>query len=202
MIDFSYPTSNSSTSPSAKAEHIKNGGSMTNDFPDVDYTLRLLGNTNLPELKPKTGPSDLEEIINDSTEAGATIMVLGDSGEITHRTNKFYLTGFNYSFKEKAQVTETLNAPVLSFFDDSVKIYNFQGSVVDYASQDAFFPGKYYHASSLTKLYNDVIRGTKLVQNKRIAIMRIANHLIYGYPLNFQLQHNASRDKLASFSMA
>ena len=181
---------------------VATGVSITGDFPSHNMTISLLDQITLPELSPKVQPNDLDEIINSSTEAGATLLVQNIDGKITHRTNKFYLTGFSFAFREKAQLTETLQAPVLSFFGDTIKVYNFRGDAVDYASQDVNAPGKYYYGSSLIKMYNEVLRGTHLVKTGSLAIMKIANHLVFGYPINFQIQQDGNRDKMSSFAMS
>ena len=46
------------------------------------------------------------------------------------------------------------------------------------------------------------MRGTRLVENGNIAILKILNHTVYGYPLNLQVQYQAQLDKMANFTMS
>ena len=57
-------------------------------------------------------------------------------------------------------------------------------------------------ASAFNIFYNESCRASKLFQNKQIALIRVFNHWIWGYPINFQLAYNANEDKVASFGMS
>ena len=46
------------------------------------------------------------------------------------------------------------------------------------------------------------MRGTRLVEHGNIAILKILNHTVYGYPLNLQVQYQAQLDKMANFTMS
>lgn len=151
-------------------------------------------------LSAKEEPTDLAEKIN-GTEAGATIIVQNvESGNIKAQTNKFFLSGFSVASQERAQILETFGASALSFFGEKAKIYNLQGTAVDYAGQTN--PSQYYHQSSIIKMYNEMMRGTKLVENDNIAVLSVHNHTIYGYPLNMSVTYNSSFQKTATFSMS
>jgi hypothetical protein len=178
-------------------------GSVNNLIsPFLNVGNQLLG-TLLPDLGvEKTSPNNLAEEIENMTDVGAVLMVYSkDPGEVTHRSNKFFLHSLNFTYKEKAQLNETFDSPAISFFGDSIRIYNFAGTAIDYASESGR-AWEHFHQSSLIKMYDDILRGTKLVQNNSIAIMKIMNHTIWGYPLNFRGGYNAAQDKVASFSMS
>lgn len=149
---------------------------------------------------PKALAASLE---SRSSKQGATIIVVDkdNRSEISHITNKFFLSSLNYQYKEKAQLVETFGTSSVSFFDDSVKVYRMSGQAVDYPS-DTNTPHESMHQSSLIQLYNKHMRGTELVKNNQIAVLKVMNHLIYGYPLNMSSTYNASQDKIANFSMS
>jgi len=167
----------------------------TNGFPDEPLLDLLLTNQML--FSEKSAPTDLKEQINAQTEAGAQLFVQNNTGDIIAQTNKFFLGAFSFSMKERTQLLETFNASSIAFFGENARIYNFAGTAVDYAGSRA----PRYYQSSLIKMYNDMLRGTLLVERKQVAIMMIANHTIYGYPLTFGSTYDASRDKVASFTM-
>ena len=167
----------------------------------MEPALFLLTAEGIPESKE--GPSDLAEIINAETEAGARLFVQNTrTNEMKAQTSKFYLTSVQMSYSEKTQLLETFGASVVSFFGEKARVYNFAGTALDYASSDPNNRGKYFHQSSLIKLYNSQLRGSLLVERGDIAILKIANHTISGYPLNFQVQYSAQMDKMANFAMS
>lgn len=155
-----------------------------------------------PISQEKSAPDALAEYINHSSvPAGATIMILDDESgnKINYITNKFFLSSFRMSFSEKAQLTETFGSANVSFFNDTIKVYNFGGRAIDYPSNgdDA---AESMQQSSLTRLYNKHLRGTQLVKNDNIALVKVFNHMVYGYPLNFNVTYTAQMDKISSFS--
>lgn len=122
-----------------------------------------------------------------------------DKSEIRYINNKFFLGSFRMSFQEKAQVTETFGSANISFFNDTVKVYNFAGQAVDYPSTGDK-PESSMNQSSLTQMYNKHLRGTQLVKSKSIMLLKVFNHMVYGYPLSFDTSYSSSQDKLASFA--
>lgn len=157
-----------------------------------------------PSQKPS--PDSLAEYLNSSENAtGATIVITdkGSAGNIYQITNKFYLTGLQMSFKEKAQLLETFDSSFVSFFGDGVKVYNFQGQNVDYPSEGIeAAAARSMQQSSLMKLYKDHLRGSVLASKNQIASLRVLNHTIYGYPLNLNTSYSSSADKMATFAMS
>jgi hypothetical protein len=49
-------------------------------------------------------------------------------------------------------------------------------------------------------MYDTVLRGSKLLELKALGVLKIANHLIYGYPLNFNVSYSSSADRIAQFN--
>lgn len=160
----------------------------------------------LPKIKEKPSPDDLvEEIDNSQASAGATIIIADkDDNSIIHKiTNSFYLSALSFNRREKAQVLETFDSPFVSFFGDTVKVYNFQGRTVDYPSSGTGdSAAKTMHQSSLTRLYDQHLRGSELVKNNRVAIMRVLNHTIYGFPISFSTSYSGNVDKMSGFTMS
>lgn len=156
----------------------------------------------LPRLSEKASPDSLAEKLNTANEvAGAYIYILEANNTIKYSTNKFYLTGMQFSYKERAQLLDTFQGENISFFGESVKVYNFTGLAVDYASSSKPY-SKFFHQSSLIDFYNNYLRGTLLVKSGGIAVLKVLNHLIYGYPLNLNVTYDANLDKLAQFQMS
>lgn len=165
--------------------------------------MREYGARYFPISREKSAPEALSEYINhSSTKAGATIMVISeeDRSEIKYITNKFYLSSMQMSFSEKAQLTETFGTASISFFNDTVKVYNFAGRTVDYTTDEEGKEASSMQQSSLTQLYDRHLRGTKLVQNRQIALIKVFNHIVYGYPINFNVTYTSQMDKVASFA--
>tara|TARA_Y100000004_G_scaffold107790_1_gene120890 strand:- start:2209 stop:3342 length:1134 start_codon:yes stop_codon:yes gene_type:complete len=167
----------------------------------LETAVRL--NAAFPKMTPKNQSTILHEEIN-GTQNGAVLYVMNEEGAFSHVTNKFYLTGVNFSNSEKAQVTETFEGASLSFFGERVKTYTFTGAALDYGA-DGIIGGSSgaagFQLSSLIKLYNEQLRATKLVANKNLAILRVLNHTIMGYPINFSAGYQAAQDKMGSFNM-
>lgn len=172
----------------------------------VDYlsTSNLSSITSLyPNLNKsaKDSPIDLAGEINGrAQEIGAVIYILEKDSSIKYATNAFYLSGMQFAMKERLQVLEVFESANISFFDESTRVYTFTGVVVEQESQDKNKPYKYLQQSSLIKMYNDVLRGTKLVEREAVAVLKVKNHLIYGYPFQFQSSTNGQIDNMASFS--
>ncbi|MBC8436696.1 hypothetical protein H8D85_00065 [bacterium] len=156
------------------------------------------------ELLEKKSPYYLSEQISSLGNAGAVIYIQSlDTTDITQKTNKFYLQGMDISFKERVQIQETFGSPVASFFGSSVKIYTFSGTALEYVSRRKLeHRGEYFNATSLMYLYDNYLRGTKLVKNKQIAVMQVMNHTIWGFPLSMSFQLNSDNDKLVMFNMS
>ena len=115
-------------------------------------------------------------------------------------TNKFYIQQFAIGLKERSQILETFGSANVSFFGSSAKIYNFGGTALDWGSQGSR-SYEFYHASSLMQLYENVCKGSLLVKEGRIAVLRLMNHTVFGYPLVLNVQYDQSLDKMATFSM-
>lgn len=162
----------------------------------------LRANAVLPD---KPSPEDLDIAITEREKTGASIYVVKKtetSWYMEFFNNKFYLSSFSMALREKVQILETFGSAVVSFFDESVKVYNFGGVAIDWLSSNVDARYSSYHQSGLIHMYNNVLRGTKLVDKDRIAVMAVANHYIYGYPLNLNVNYSSDNQKVANFQMS
>jgi len=152
----------------------------------------------------KEGPKDLMYQVNEShVPSGGSIMIMSkkDKGDIKKITNNLYITNLNMSYQEKAQLLETFGASSVSFFGDSIKVYQISGQALDYPS-GGDDPHRTMHMGALNLLYNNHLRATKLIQDGNIGVVKIFNHLIYGYALSLKTSYSSSTDKLGSFSFS
>lgn len=155
-----------------------------------------------PKAKDKEGPQNLMAQVNQSSvPSGGTIMVMSqkDKGDIKKITNNLYITNINMSYQEKAQLLETFGASSVSFFGDTIKVYQISGQALDYPSTGPN-PQITMHMGALNLLYNNHLRATRLIKDGNIGVIKIFNHLIYGYPMSLKTSYSSSSDKLASFS--
>ncbi len=155
-----------------------------------------------PFLYTKSAPDNLASEIRTKANTEAVIMILDKNGVIKYITNKFFLDNMQISMREKFQLMETFGAANISFFGEAARVYTFSANTVDAPSQDSgISQGKYYQQSSILKMYNEELRGSQLIKKNRVAVLKTANHLIYGYPLNLQIVYNAHRDPVTRFSL-
>jgi hypothetical protein len=165
-------------------------------------TIDKYGQIIKPFINTKASPDSLATDIQTKANTEAVIMILDKAGIIKYITNKFFLSAMGMSMKEKVQLMETFGAANISFFGETARVYVFQANTIDAPSQETgISKGKYYYQSSILKMYNEVLRGTKLIENDRIAVMKVSNHLIYGYPLNLKIDYNASNDPITVFTL-
>lgn len=164
-------------------------------------TLDTYGEILVPFINTKASPDNLSSEIQTKANTEAVIMILdNNSGVIKHITNKFFLSNMQMSMREKVQIMETFGAANISFFGEAARVYTFSASTIDSSSQDTgISAGKYYYQSSILKMYNNELRGSQLIKENRIAVMKVSNHLIYGYPLNLQVVYAAAQDPVTNF---
>lgn len=150
----------------------------------------------------KSGPDALAEDLGEVGQAGAVIYIQHKTlGNISSRTSRFYLTNMGIGLQEKSQILETFGTSNISFFGQKTKVYNFAGVVLDWKSQNGS-GSEYWQASSLIHMYNNTLRGTALVESNQIAVIKVMNHTVFGYPLVLQVNYDQGSDKYASFSLS
>ena len=146
----------------------------------------------------KQSPTRLAEDLGSGARQGAILYIQNrTTGRIAYRTSKFYLTQMAIGLRERSQILETFGTSNVSFFGQSTKVYNFAGAALDWKSQNT--STEYWQASSLLHLYDNHLRGTELVSKNHIAVIKILNHTIFGYPLILNFTYDQGSDKFASF---
>ncbi len=167
----------------------------------METTRASIAQSAIMKMAPKSAPDSLaEDIENAQFQAGAYLFRVEKNGTIKYATNKFILTGANFALKERVQLTEAFNSSNISFFDESVRVYVFNGVATDYFSSDSDV-SKYFSQSSIIMGYNDLFRGSKLFAEEAVCVMRFMNHTIYCYPYALSVSYSSSADKMAQFQL-
>jgi hypothetical protein len=141
-------------------------------------------------------------------ELPATIFILPEStsdSKIPQSFTNFMLTSVQEDRREKFQIFETFGDPALFFFDKKTPIYSFSGFLVDSEHQDQTRPGsppddKSSWSNQFRNLWDTELRGTKLIESKKIAAIAFKKTIVYGYPINLSLQTDARQPFTAAFS--
>jgi len=186
---------------------MANSVSITEDSvlasPNINVGLLRPSATVLARKQTKVQPHHLANTIEGSGNAGATIMIQNtNTGAITHMTNKFYMQAMDITFKEKVQIMETFGKPVASFFGEAARVYNFSGVALEADTKRQNHKGEYFHGTSLLWLYEEFMRGTKLIDRASIAILNVANHSVYGYPIQFSYRALSDMPHAIQFSLS
>ncbi len=150
---------------------------------------------------PKFSPDSLANEIANTPNTGAILYIIDKSGAVKAITNDFFLLALSMSFKEKAQLMENFDSSTVSFFGDSIKIYSFSCATVDAGSLNNLTPYEYMKQTSILALYENMLRGSKLLENEHTAVMVVNNHRIEGYPLNMQIGYSSADGKSTQFQM-
>lgn len=114
-------------------------------------------------------------------------------------SNKFFLQGISEAGQEKLQVIETFGKAQLLFFDQRMRAFNFRGLFVD--ADDPEGSVSNYWADAFRLFYEEHLRGTRLVDNDRIAVLTVNNQMYIGYPTTLQLGIESQRPLLDTFNM-
>ncbi len=144
-------------------------------------------------------------------EFPATIFILPNISEgntekaIPQSFTNFILTSVQEDRREKFQIFETFGDPALFFFDKKTPIYSFSGFLIDSEHKDQTRPGaepddKSSWANEFRQLWETEIRGTKLIENNKIAAIAFKKTIIYGYPVNLSIQTDSRQPFTAAFS--
>ncbi|KYK22763.1 hypothetical protein AYK24_00615 [Thermoplasmatales archaeon SG8-52-4] len=144
-------------------------------------------------------------------EIPATIFILpniseGSTGQpLPQSFSNFILTSVSEDRREKFQIFETFGDPALFFFNKKTPIYSFNGFLIDADHLDETRPGgitdyKSSWANEFRNLWEKEIRGTKLIENNKIAAISYRKTVIYGYPINLSIQTDSRQPFTAAFS--
>lgn len=134
----------------------QNGIEVPINIPDVNQPVTGTGYKANPYALPqqptktdkltqeKNVPDNLTTLISNREKVGASIFVIKrqkpqNVWSYTHRTNKFFLTRLVMSSKEKVQVLDTFGSATISFFGESIKVYELSGVTIESpSSQDDY----------------------------------------------------------------
>lgn len=190
MLSLLFNILNSTQQNNIELTTPLNGATMLDTFTNITS----------PFFNKKSSPDNLANQVNTGANIEAVIMIMNSEGIIKHISNKFFLNSMQIALKEKVQLMETFGSSNITFFGETARVYSFGASTIDSPSQDSGVArGKYYYQSSILKMYNDVLRGSQLIKEKNIAILRVSNHIIKGYPLNLSVIYNTSSDPVTQF---
>ncbi len=136
--------------------------------------------------------------------APAQIALLGYvNGEFTatkyETSNKFFLQSIVENNQEKVQIQETFGDPLILFFGDRLKAYTFRGTFLD--ATNGLSEVDYLWADAFKLFYNNHLRGTKLIEFSKIAVLTVNNQMYVGYPTTLSISMDANNAGLAGFSM-
>jgi hypothetical protein len=144
-------------------------------------------------------------------ELPATIFILpnvsegSDEKAIPQSFTNFILTSVQEDRREKFQIFETFGDPALFFFNKKTPVYGFSGFLIDSKHKDETRPGgitddKNSWSNEFRQLWENEMRGTKLIEANKIAAVAFRNTIIYGYPVNLSIQTDARQPFTAAFS--
>jgi len=131
-------------------------------------------------------------------------------------TNQFLLTAFREVRQEKVQILETFGAPSLYFFDEKTKVYNITGVLLEAKPANLKQRFDYEDNSDFTQMrnqskewvggfkefWNTHLRGSKLAESGRIALLVFGNDIMYGYPVSFTLNKSSATPAHRIFNMS
>lgn len=181
-----------------------NGNSVPNQEYDVPTSIEEIPSldTELAKiyLSNKGSKKQPEQLVQVNGESSIIMVVEEKTFKTKFYTDKFYLQSFQESRNEKVQVIETFGDPNVTFFGERTKTYQGAGFVLEANSTNRMFPDKYRWASSLTKFYEEELRGSQLTKKGNIAILWVGNYKLFGYFLNLVLSTSATDPYKKSFS--
>jgi len=114
--------------------------------------------------------------------------------------DKFILQSITENRTEKVQILETFDKNAnLSFLGSVTKVYQISGTCIE--ANGGPIKNYYKWASTLKHFYENYLRGTQLVKNKKIAVLAVQDNLFYCYPISLNISNNSTNQHLATFSM-
>jgi len=124
----------------------------------------------------------------------------GIADNFSEPITKFLLNNYEERHDEKLQVFETFGSPAIFFFDKKVTVYSFSGYFVDSKHRNSHGGLEHSWAESFKIIWEENLRGTKLIENNNIALIGFNGNAIWGYPSNLTINNNAQAPFLAGFS--
>ena len=147
-----------------------------------------------PGLVPPTrpgGPIDLEKntFKEDSPDRVAILTVVKPIDVVDpalprpfktlYRTNHFLLQQVGESFHEKAQLVETFGEPIIYFFGERARVFQYSGVLMN--------TGNFSWRNEWLRVYETYLRGTRAVENRARVYLVYEDIMRGGYLLNTSL---------------
>jgi hypothetical protein len=106
--------------------------------------------------------------------------------------DKFLITSISSSIEEKVQITEVFgDSEVAYYFGRAPMMFTITGSLVDSPDSSWFVDWIY--------TYHDLLRGSKLAQNRELVSLVMPNMTLDGAMTNFSWEQNSQNDVLINF---
>jgi hypothetical protein len=155
----------------------------------------------LPEEANITGPLFFKDpglnIV--SHETPSTLMIMGkQDSKLWFQTNKFLLQSITKPQQEKFQVIETFGKSHVYFYGERTRVYTIQGVLLDayFDSEPVSVTDSSYKnmwTLGFQNFYDTELRGTRLIEENRIAALYVNGWLIKGYPISLTIMKEANQ---------
>lgn len=149
----------------------------------------------------KDRPSDL--LSKDGKNALIMILSRGSKTvDVQHITDKILLQNIQQQKTEKVQVTETFREfdPAIFFFGKRTVPYAFSGRLLNSDRIDG--KNNTNWCAGFELFWDEHLRGTRLAEQNKIAIMIVDDELYEGYPISLSVNKNSMDEYTAGFSMS
>jgi len=163
---------------------------------------KYLGENKKPDIYVNRDKDPNYRDIGATIKVGAPgkIMIINKKGDVVKETNEFFMQAIGQPKSEKVQLAETFieGNPSIFFFGKRTPTYSFTGKVLNTFSADT----DYNWTQRFQYLWDNYLRGTKLVESDNIATMLIDDEMLQGYPVSFTIQKTSSDGVADMFSMS
>ena len=212
--------------PGAVESNIATGGTVTLNVPDTIAVLNSAGNSGRTYRSNIINKYDSRYLGMNFKEQSAVLLTIAnptadtveddDTAFETYGTNQFLLTSIREAMNEKVQILETFGAPSFYFFDERTKVYNIAGSLLEANPSNTHHNLDYKSESDFTQMrniskdwtdgfkefWNKHLRGSKLAEANRIALLAFGNDMMYGYPVSLNITKHSANPNNRVFSMS
>lgn len=165
---------------SAIAETFETGASYENVYPSSSLQGDVSGFRSSLIKREESG--------SDSNRRG----FLSGSAAYSLRYSNFLLSGVQESRQEKYQVMETFGAPYIFFFGERPRLYQYSGILLN--SLD------FQWRSEFWANYDEVLRGTRLVERQARIVLTYDDLVVEGYALQATASEDAQNPQMVQFT--
>jgi hypothetical protein len=172
--------------PGATKKYIQNAGPRDNEYRETMARMFIEMTEKERELFVKSVPPE--------TRALAEVLAgVGTGGSGGTGFVDFLLTSVNEQFSEKFQVVESLSDNfVVYLFGQAAPQFAYSGVLLNTYQDD--------QRVWMTRLYQDVLRGTQLARRKKLLRLRYDSVIVSGVMLNLQMAIVADQEDRVPFS--